>query len=182
MYTPNTYELNDKMFVDTLGLFTLRKIDTIEFVVPQQFRINNKLGPYRGNKVQLKRVYKKHYGDIIQIVKIIEQSDWSFAKKMTLEEFKKNSDEFYSIKTWSEAKIHSGEKLFDFLVKFNPFYFQKNKDWKKKYIDSSKIGDYFILTIQDEKGTLRVLNNQTCLIVATYNKGFKNGFLAIQLE
>lgn len=181
MNIPIIEDLSKNRFTDLMGLFTLRKADVLNFTVPLHFRINNKLGCYRGKRIQLLRLYKANYGDIIQVIKIIKDYDLKIIKKISLDKFNEKSKEFYSIPTWTAAKKEEGQKLFNFLRSYNPIYFQKDKDWKKQYIKSSKTGDYFILHIQNEKGVLKTLNNHKCLIITTYNEGYKNAFMAIPL-
>jgi hypothetical protein len=179
MMTPTTFPLNDNTFVDVYGLFALRTDQTIEMVVPDYFR-RGKLAKYKGEKVRLTRISQKKYGDIIEIESLGSTKSEEI-RPMNINEFKKESALFFSIPQWNKQKVIEGQKLFRFLRGYNPIYFQRDKEWKKQYMVTSKTGDYFILKVSSERGSLRNLNEKTCLIIVTYNKGFKNGFMAIPL-
>jgi hypothetical protein len=180
MFTPNTYPLEETTFVDTFGFFAFRLENQFEMIVPNYFT-HGKLGKYRGKAVKLTRIAKKHYGNIIEIEQI-KSVQISESRLLKLSDFIEASAPYYSIKKFSSEKVSEGYKLFDFLRKYNPIYFQKNKDWKNQFIESSKIGDYFVLKENKENRVLRILNNEVCIVIATYNKGYKNGFMAIALE
>ncbi len=177
MIPPNTHNLNDNTFVDAFGFFALKKEDAFEMVVPDYIS-RGKLAKYRGQKIRLTRICRKHYGDIIEITSI-GPAQYGDIKTINLKDFKRESAKFHSIPVWNQQKRTEGQNLFAFLRGYNPVYFQRNKLWIKQYRETSKIGDYFMLTFSGERGMLRDLNSKTCLIVVTYNKAYKHGFMAI---
>jgi hypothetical protein len=176
----NTFELQDNTFVDLFGFFTLRDEKSFDFIVPEYLK-NGKLSKYKGQVVKLTEIAEKHYGKIIKIepIGIAESKEM---KSINILDFNTQSAVFYSLLNWNNLKKLEGIKLFKFLRSYNPIYIQKNKDWKKQFIETSKAGDYFITLLENEKGSLKQLNGKTCLFVASYNKGFNNGFLVIPIE
>jgi hypothetical protein len=183
MLNPKTYPLSDTTFVDVYGFFAYRKEDEFELKVPEYFT-HGKLCKYKNKVVKLRRIEKYHYGDIAEIEHIEQRSTptQDISKRIKLSEFVKTAAPFQSILNYNSKKIHEGYKLFDYLRNYNPIYFTKDKDWKKPFRESSKVGDYFILNAVDHNFKSRLLNKHSYLIIATYNKGYKNGFMAIELE
>jgi len=176
----NTFQLGENTFVDLYGFFTLRDEKSFDFVVPEYLK-KGKLSKYKGQVVRLTEIAEKHYGKIIKIEPIGIAESYEI-KPINISDFNAQSAVFYSLGNWTNHKKLEGIKLFTFLRSHNPIYIQKDKDWKKQYIETSKAGDYFITKIESEKGSLKLINGKSCLFVATYNKGFNNGFIVIPLE
>ncbi len=179
MWSPNTYSLTDNTFVDAYGLFCFASSETMIFVVPDFFH-HGKLGKYRGRAVKLSLQSSMHYGNIVRIEEIPRAKKYR-TKSISYSYFMNISSKFYSIQTFTTQKKIEGAKLFEILRGYNPVYFQKSKDWKRDFGVTTKLGDYFILDVSVSKGTLAKFNGKKCLIVATYNAGFKNGFLGIPI-
>jgi hypothetical protein len=175
----NTFQLEDNTFVDLYGFFTLREEKSFDFVVPEYLK-KGKLSKYKGQVVRLTEIAEIHYGKIIKIEPIGIAEGYEI-KPINILDFKTQSSVFYSLENWTSHKKLEGIKLFTFLRSHNPIYIQKDKNWKKQFIETSKAGDYFITKLESEKGSLKQLNGKSCLFVATYNKGFNNGFLVIPL-
>ena len=180
MRISNTFQLEENTFVDLYGFFTLREEKSFDFIVPEYLK-KGKLSKYKGQVVKLTEIGEKNYGKIIKIepIGITENKE---IKPINILDFNIHSAVFYSLENWNNLKKLEGIKFFKFLRSYNPIYIQKNKDWKKQYIETSKAGDYFITKLENENGSLKSLNGKSCLFVATYNKGFNNGFLVIPIE
>jgi hypothetical protein len=179
LYTPNTYKLSDDTFVDAYGLFCFASSETIKLVVPDFF-IHGKLGKCRGKPVKLKLEGSMQYGDIVKIEKVSRARKYK-TKTLSYSYFKNVSSMFYSIPNYTKQKRLEGIKLFDMLRSYDPVYFQKCKDWKRSFDVTSRVGDYFVVDVTSARGSLAQFNGKKCLVVATYNAGFKNGFLAIPI-
>jgi hypothetical protein len=180
MWTSNTYPLNENTFVDAYGLFCFASSESMRLVVPDFF-VHGKLGNYRGKAVKLTLEGSMKYGNIVRIEEVARAKKY-FAKSLSFSYFKVISSKFYSIPNFNAQKRIEGVKLFDMLRSYNPVYFQKSKDWKLGFGVSSKVGDYFVLDVTSTKGTLAQFNGKKCLVIATYNAGFKNGYIGIPIN
>ena len=181
MNTANTFSLTDNQLVDTYGFFTFLKDNHCFYNVPENSN-SGTLSKFRGLKVKLKRIKKFHYGDIIEVVKIKHnigtKADISF---VNLSDFIELQKKYSELATWTKEKKLKGYILFEFLRAHNPIYIQKEKNWIKKIKPGSRIGDFVVLKIEKNNSQLKYLEGLDCLFVATYNKGFKNGFLVLPI-